>query len=390
MVPLGSHAAPGLLLYERLGLRVAQPFLLIGALVRSVGLYWSYRGSWPWKRLLAVSLLRMRRVLSTRQRQAASPQTGSVIAAYAVKAGVEHNAIPIKVEGYPDIWLHELDFGMPSDKVQESGHHDGSDREKSDKVLFYAHGGGFAHPITPQHLELTRTIIHSLKGRKVYLPEYSLSPAEPYPTATVQVITALEHVLSVKGASVAPERLVLAGDSAGGSLIATALAHMLHPSPLYGKTDFSMLVTDKAPRPLAGAILIAPYATMHRDGAALPASFNVNASIDFLTRAADLNFQRLYAPPSGDVYAEPGIAPADFWSNLGDVVSKVQVTAGEWEVIRDDALQFGGKLRQSSAKVVVQVAKGAVHVEPCVDFAVGSAGGEQLRLLKEFCAELSA
>lgn len=384
MPPLGSHAAPGLRLHERLGLRLIQPIAILGALVRSSLLYWSYRGTWPWKRLFVVSVLRVRRLLSVKQRQAASPQTGVVIAGYAASAGVQHSRISIAVEGYPDIWLHELDFGagVNADDLQDGK------RDDDGKVLFYAHGGGFAHAIVPQHLQLIKSLIQSLGGRKVYLPEYSLSPAHPYPAAAVQVITALAHVLSLEGVGISPDRLVVAGDSAGGNLVAAALAHAIRPSPDCGKVTFDTLSAEGSPRPLAAAILIAPYVTYHQVRDALPPSVSSNASIDYLTRTADLNFQRLYAPPPNDIYAEPGLAPTDFWANLGDVVTKVQVTAGAWELIRDDVLAFGAKLQQSTADVVVQVADHAVHVEPCVDFGYGSGAGDQLRLVKAFCSSI--
>ena len=384
MPPLGSHAAPGLRLHERLGLRLIQPIAVLGALVRSSLLYCSYRGTWPWKRLFVVSVLRVRRLLSVKQRQAASPQTGAVIADYAARTGIQHSRIPITVEGYPDIWLHELDFGADANA-------DDPEDEKADKggkVLFYAHGGGFAHTIVPPHLQLVKTLIQSLGGRKVYLPEYSLSPAHPFPAPVVQVITALAHVLSLNGVGISPHRLVVAGDSAGGNLIAAALAHAIRPSPHCRKITFDTLSAEGSPRPLAAAILIAPYVTYHQVGNSLPPSVSSNASIDYLTRTADLNFQRLYAPPSNDIYAEPGIAPADFWASLGDVVTKVQVTAGAWELIRDDILAFGAKLQQSTADVVVQIADHAVHVEPCVDFGYGSDAGDQLRLLKAFCSSI--
>lgn len=359
---LASHVQPGLSLFERLTIKLLTPWCFVRALSRSIRLYPFYKGHWPWKRLFVVSLLRAKRIFTDRQRKATTPTTGSTIITWARDNGIEHRQERVVVDGHPDIILHELHIN-----------------EDNGKSLFYVHGGGFVNAIAPTHLPLTLALLRSMKGSKIYIPEYSLAPAHPYPAAFVQVVTALASVLS----TTSPDKIVLAGDSAGGCLVASTLAHLLHPSPLVDPISLSS--------PLAAAILICPYITFHRSLSTAPPSFTTNAAIDFVTRAADERFQRLYAPVQGDVYAEPGVADGPFWKGLGDVVGKVQVTAGEWELIRDDALTFGKKMQgaEGNGRVVeVQVAEKAVHVEPVPDFGAGIEDGALLRLLNNFCATL--
>ena len=354
-----SHVKPDLSLFERLALFVLPWYIFTRAFVRSIRLYPFYRGVWPWKRLFVVSMLRAKRMLTDRQRKYISDTTGATIAAWAGRNGVAHTIKHIGVPGFPDVTLHGLD-------VQGEG----------DKVLFYIHGGGFVNPISPVHMPIMTAMLEAMGGSEIYIPEYSLAPAHPYPAAFVQNITALASVLS----HTAPERLVIAGDSAGGALVAAALAHMLQPSPLVPPINLE--------RPLAAAVLIAPYVTYHREGRPTPSSYTVNAPIDFVTRAGDLRFQRSYAPTEGCVYAEPGAADAAFWKGLVDKVDKVYVSAGEWELIRDDVIAYGEVLKEAHRGAVLEVAERAVHVEPAPDFGIGITDGTQIKQITAFCKSI--
>jgi acetyl esterase/lipase len=359
--PVGSHIRPGLSLLGRLAVKTLTHWCWLSGLTRAFILWPWYKGVWPWKRLVNISTLRAKRVFTHEQRKAMAPMSGETIAAWAGRDGVRHTRKAVEVNGFPDIWLHELDMGGATDAVEAGGERGGG------KALFYVHGGGYVNTISPVHMPVQRAILDALngdRGGKVYIPEYSLAPAHPYPAAFVQTVTALATVLE----HIDPAQLILAGDSAGGGLLAAALAHLLHPSPLAPSIAIS--------RPLAAAILISPYVTFHRKDASLPASYVDNAHIDFVSRTADLTFQALYGPKEGDVYAESGLADESHWIGLDQIVGKVHITAGEWELIRDDIVAFGQRMRAQNKGVMLEVADKAMHTEVAIDFGTYSEDGK--------------
>lgn len=271
-----------------------------------------------------------------------------------------------KPDLYPAFPLHVLQFQTASD----SGLH-----------LFYIHGGGFVYPLAGQgHMPAIYAISQALGGSTAYIPEYTLSPAKQYPSLPVQIIEGMRHVLR----TVPPERIVIAGDSAGGNLATVVLAHLLKPCPY---TSPLTLPNDNF---LAGALLICPYNKFHKRGAPLPRSIIENAKYDYVTREGDLQFQDMYAPSYGEVWAEPGCAPADFWRDLP--VKKVAVIGGDWELLRDDILVFGEKLRKGAASdktdIQILLAEKAMHVELAVDLAVGIQTGDTLKKIRQWCGEV--
>jgi acetyl esterase/lipase len=373
-LPVGSHVRPGLSLFGRLTITALTQWCWLRGYARALWLWPAYKGAWPWDRLLNISIQRAKGVFSAEQRKAMAPTSGEIIAAWAGRNGVGHKRSHVVVQGFPDIWLHELTLGNGEEEQGEEG------TMGAGKDVFYVHGGGYVNTISPVHMPTAQAILQASnndKGGRVYIPEYSLAPVHPYPAALVQVITALTTVLKLTP----PGQLVLAGDSAGGGLLAGALAHLLHPTPI---APFINL-----PDPIAAAILISPYLSFHRPAVPCPASYTENAEIDFVSRTADLRFQALYAPKTGDVYAEPGLGDATFWRGIGDKVGRVYVVAGQWELIRDDIVAFGATLKRVDGGVVLEVADKAVHTEVAIDFGTYYEGGEMLRLIRGFCNSLT-
>lgn len=277
---------------------------------------------------------------------------------------------------YPAFPLHILRFvkdgsGSTSDDAEtDCGLH-----------LFYVHGGGFAEPIVSEaHTPAICAMAKALGASTTYIPEYTLSPEQRYPSQPVQIIEGLRYILT----NVQPERIVIAGDSAGANLAVAALAHMLKPCP------YTSPLTVSQESSFAGALLICPYTTFHQRGQPVPKSMIENAKHDFLTREYDLKFQDMYQPKYGEVWAEPGSAPADFWRDLR--AKKVAVIAGEWEILRDDILVFAEKLREGATsrdcEVQILLAERSIHDEMAVDMAVGIQSGDTLRKIRQWCSEV--
>jgi len=88
-----------------------------------------------------------------------------------------------------------------------------------DQVLLYLHGGGFVFGLTPQHLKMGAYLAQKL-GLRVLMVDYRLAPADPFPAALDDCITAYRWLLQQ---DIGAKKLVVAGDSAGGNLTVTML-----------------------------------------------------------------------------------------------------------------------------------------------------------------------
>jgi epsilon-lactone hydrolase len=92
---------------------------------------------------------------------------------------------------------------------------------RNDAVVLYLHGGGYVIGSPRSYRHLAAAIARAA-GSRALLLDYRLAPEHPFPAALEDAIAAYRWLL---GQGLAPGRIVLAGDSAGGGLtIATLLA----------------------------------------------------------------------------------------------------------------------------------------------------------------------
>src|SRR5436190_16349234 len=125
-----------------------------------------------------------------------------------------------------------------------------------DAAVLYLHGGGYVIGSPRSHRHLAASIGGAAKV-SVLLPEYRLAPECPFPAAVDDAVAAYRWLLDRK---IAPSRLVIAGDSAGGGLtVATLLA----------------LRDARVPLPAAG-ICISPWVDLTCAGA----TYATRAAVD--------------------------------------------------------------------------------------------------------------
>ncbi|MGY2487990.1 flavin-containing monooxygenase [Cupriavidus sp. CP313] len=116
-------------------------------------------------------------------------------------------------------------------------------------VILYLHGGAFCLGGPNTHRSITtRLAVES--GMPVWVPDYRLAPEHPYPAA---LDDALACYRTLRGMGYAPEKIVVAGDSAGGAL-ALALA---------------LALKERGVPALAGLLLISPVTDDSLGGATL-------------------------------------------------------------------------------------------------------------------------
>jgi monoterpene epsilon-lactone hydrolase len=87
-------------------------------------------------------------------------------------------------------------------------------------TFLYLHGGGYCTGAPSTHRAITGHLA-KLCGASVFAPDYRLAPEHPFPAAVDDAVAAFRGLVA-GGAE--PDRIVIAGDSAGGGLsVATAL-----------------------------------------------------------------------------------------------------------------------------------------------------------------------
>src|SRR5947209_9594145 len=90
-------------------------------------------------------------------------------------------------------------------------------RNSNRATLLYFHGGGYLCCSPQTHRPNTVTLTRLLHAES-YVPDYRLAPEDPFPAAVDDAISVYRELCGCA------ERIILAGDSAGGGLaIATAI-----------------------------------------------------------------------------------------------------------------------------------------------------------------------
>jgi acetyl esterase/lipase len=119
-------------------------------------------------------------------------------------------------------------FTVPSDVTVEKVTANGVPAEwvsapdaRADGAVLYLHGGGYVIGSVNTHRALVANVSRATGLRALSL-DYRLAPENPFPAAVDDAVAGYQFLLDQ---GIAPERIVIAGDSAGGGLtIATLVA----------------------------------------------------------------------------------------------------------------------------------------------------------------------
>jgi acetyl esterase/lipase len=193
-------------------------------------------------------------------------------------------------------------------------------------AILWAHGGGFVVGSHATHAGLAGYLAQAA-GADVYLPDYRLAPEHPWPAATDDVFSAYGQMLA-RGHD--PERVAIAGDSAGGALaILTALA----------LTDMDV------PAP-AAMVLISPVTDLSLSGPSVEAKRHADPLLrrDWLAES-----YRMWA---GSLALTDPRVSALFADVAGLPPTLIQV--GEDEILLDDSLRFADRAWASGVEVELQ------------------------------------
>jgi len=204
----------------------------------------------------------------------------------------------------------------------------------SDAMLLYLHGGGYIAGSFVSHQGLVGHLAAAC-GLRTLLPEYRLAPEYPFPAALEDVLAVYRQLLA---GGVAPQRLVLGGESAGGGLVlATLLA----------------LRDDGIPLP-AAVFVLSPWTDLAATGASL------------VTRAR----QDPWFDPAGVADAAAYYVGSDSPTNplisplYGDLAGlpPLLIHVGDYEILLDDSTRLAQKARAAGVDVTLRVWDGMWHV----------------------------
>lgn len=228
----------------------------------------------------------------------------------------------------PDVHTAAVDVGAGAEWIW-------TDDTRSDRTILYLHGGGYVTGSAAATRPFAGRMSHALAARFLSV-DYRLAPESPFPAAVDDALACYQWLL----AATEPQRIVFAGDSAGGGLaIATALA------------------AREAGLPLPSGILtLSPWI----DLTVSSASMLEEDSEDPFGTATDWRRSAEYYL-SGAAATDPLASPL-----YADVVGlpPIHIEAGSTERLRDEITTFAAKAARAGVEVSCQLTPGGLHCFP--------------------------
>jgi acetyl esterase/lipase len=193
-------------------------------------------------------------------------------------------------------------------------------------VLLYLHGGGYFGCSAESHRPIT--VFFALQGFRVFAPDYRLAPENRFPAAVDDAVAVYRGLLS---AGYPPERIVIAGESAGGGL---TLSLMLS------------LRSVGVPLPAAAA-LYSPWT----DLAATGDSIRTNSERCAMFCGSDVAASARYYLGDADP-RNPLASP--LYADLAGL-SPLLIHVGADEVLRDDSTRLAEGARAAGVSVDLKI-----------------------------------
>jgi len=227
-----------------------------------------------------------------------------------------------------DVAIERADAdGVRSEWVRAAGAHPFG-------VILYLHGGGYivGSPLSHRHLvaELSRAA-----GADALSIDYRLAPENPFPAAVEDAVSAYAWLLD---RGISPNRIIIAGDSAGGGLtVATMLS-----------------LRDRGMEMPAGGVCISPWADLTISAR----SYSARADLDpMLNRDQLMMMASSYlagadprTPLASPVFADlKGLPP-------------LLIQVGTDEIILDDSLLLAERAKEAGVDCALEVSEGMIHV----------------------------
>ncbi len=240
-----------------------------------------------------------------------------------------------------DIDARGLAYGLAADVGVEPASANGvraewtaTANDARDAALLYLHGGGYVIGSLDSHRHLAAEAGRAC-GIAALALDYRLAPEHPFPAAVDDALAGYRFLLA---RGIAPGRIAIAGDSAGGGLVVAAM----------------LAIRDGGlPQPGCGWC-ISPWVDMEMTGETMTSKA---AADPMVQRAGILEMAKLYlngadprSPLAAPLYADlKGLAP-------------LLIQVGASETLLDDALRLARLAGAANVRVDLQVWPEMIHV----------------------------
>ena len=202
------------------------------------------------------------------------------------------------------------------------------------RVILYLHGGGYVMGSIRTHREMVSHISRVAKAR-VLLIDYRLAPEHPFPAAVEDSKTAFQWLLKQ---GFAPNRIALAGESAGGGLTIATLVDLRN---------------DKIALP-AVAVCLSPWVDMEAIG---PSMATKAESDPLVERGEILKMAKAYL--AGADARTPLAAP--IYADLNGL-PPILIQVGTSETLFDDALRLAERAKDAGVDVTLEPWEEMIHM----------------------------
>lgn len=209
-----------------------------------------------------------------------------------------------------------------------------ADGSSGGAAIVYLHGGGYTMGSLNSHRNLVAGLSRAA-GIRALSVDYGLAPENPFPSAVEDAVNAVRYV---HDQGIAPNRVVIAGDSAGGGLTAATL----------------IALRDRGIELPAAGVLISPWLDLTQSGATMKSHAAVDpmVSSELLGKcsAAYLGGQDPRSPLASPLFADlSGLPP-------------LLIHVGTAEVLLDDSRRFDAAARKAGVDSTLEEWDEMIHV----------------------------
>ena len=240
-----------------------------------------------------------------------------------------------------DIDARGLQYGLAADVAVEPVNANGVRAEwtstpqaERDAALLYLHGGGFVIGSLDSHRHMVAEAGRAARASALAL-DYRLAPEHPFPSAVEDTVEGYRFLLS---RGYRPGRIAIAGDSAGGGLVVSAMVAIREAG---------------LPQPGCGWC-ISPWVDLEAIGETMSTKAATDPTVQ---KAGILDMARMYlngadprSPLAAPIYSDlTGIAP-------------LLIQVGAAETLLDDALRLAKAAGSADVRVDLQIWPEMIHV----------------------------
>lgn len=205
------------------------------------------------------------------------------------------------------------------------------------RVVLQLHGGGYIGPMKNIYRDFAVQYSKRTMGGDVLTVDYRVAPEHPYPAALEDAAAAYLWLIEEKGYS--PDKIVVAGDSAGGGL---TLA-------------LCLFLRDHGYALPAGIIVMSPWTDLTCSGETMKTNFDRDPQFGGTKENMLYNSTYIGEHDPTNPYLSPVFGTYEGFP-------PVLMQAGSVEVLLSDTLRVAEKLRREHVRLRVSVYDGMFHV----------------------------